>query len=144
MVAAYGALHARAAMVMGWADANADARQAGDRLDHPDELRRTVRSPEMIEARCEIGDLDRTPMAVAHRGRDDRSVAEVRRAGFDEVFEYDVGKTLLLGPCKQSAEHRIAVEARRAPPHDPCGRIDESSRAAIADHGKVQSIVGHG
>ena len=144
MVAAHGALHAQTAMIVHRADADADARQAGDRLDHPDELRWTVRPPEMIEARREIGDLDRAAMAVAHRGCNDRSVADVLRAAFGEVLEDDVGETIFLGPSEQPAEHRIAVEARKAPLHDPRCRIEESSRTTIADYGEVQSIVCHG
>ena len=98
---------------------------------------KTVCPPEMIEARCKVGDLDGA-MAVAHRGCDDRSVAEVLELVSTKSSSTTSAKTLLLGPCQQSAEHRIAVEAREAPHTIRC-RIDESNSTAIADYGEVES-----
>jgi hypothetical protein len=53
------------------------------------------------------------------------------------VVEDDVGKPLFLVAREQPAEDRIAVEAGIAPPHQTRGRIDERSRAPVADDGKI-------
>src|SRR6185295_15959918 len=42
---------------------------------------------------------------------------------------------------EQPAEHRIAVEARKAPPHDSRQRIDQRESAAIADNGKIEILL---
>ena len=59
----------------------------------------------------------------------------------DEPVEHDVGEALLLVAREQPAEHRIAVEAREAPPHDARQRIDQRGGAAIADDGEIEVLL---
>ena len=95
-----------------------DARQAGDRLDDAHQLRRAEHAAELLEARREIGDPHRRAVVVGQNRRDQRRVAHVFRMRRDEPVEHDVGEALLFVAREQAAEHRIAVEAREAPPHD--------------------------
>src|SRR5215510_1390263 len=134
----------RLPVVMRGANADGDTWQPGDRLDHADELRWAERAAELIEARGEIGDSDSCSLAVTHLGRDNRGVAHVFRLDLDAAVQNDVRESLLLPARQQPAKDRITVEARKAPPHDARGGIDKRSGAPIANHGEVQSVLGHG
>ena len=105
------------------------------------ELRRPEHAAELAEARREIGDADRAAVAVGQHGGDDRGVAQIFGLILRHVVEHDVGESLLLVARQQAAEDRIAVEARKAPPHDPRRRIDQRRRAAVADDGKIEPVV---
>src|ERR1051326_5493113 len=62
----------------------------------------------------------------------------------DHVVEHDVRESLLLLAGEQPAEDRIAVEARKAPPHDPGGRIDQRGGAAVAEDGEIEPVIRQG
>src|ERR1044072_3904806 len=59
----------------------------------------------------------------------------------DQTVKHDVGEALLLVAGEQAAEHRIAVVAREAPPHDPPERIDQRDGAAVADDGEIEVLL---
>ena len=143
MVAADGVLRERMAVVVRRAETDGDARQPGDRLDDPDELRRPEHAAELPEARREIGDADGAAVAVGQHGGDDRGVAQIFRLEIGHVVEHDVGESLLLVARQQAAEDRVAVEARKAPPHHARRGIDQRSRAAVADDGKIEPVIDH-
>ena len=69
------------------AEANGDARHAGDRLDDAHELRRSERAAIVVKARREIGDANRPAIAVDKLGHHDRRVAHVFRAGDDLIVD---------------------------------------------------------
>ena len=83
------------------------------------------------------------PCAIGQHGRNDRRVAQIFGLILRHVVEHDVGEALLLLARQQSAEDRVAVEARIAPPDDPRARIDQCGRAPVADDGKIQPMVFH-
>ena len=143
MVAAKRVVRERLAVVARGPHPDGDPRQAGDRLDDPIELRRPEHAAELAEARHEVGDLDLAAVAVGQHGRDDRRVAHVFRLKLRHVVEHDVGESLLLLARQQSAEDRVAVETRIAPPHDPRRRIDQCGRAPVPDDGQIQSVACH-
>src|SRR6185295_8299253 len=141
VVAAERAQHVRFAMPGGWAEANGDARQSGDRLDDADELRRAKGAPELIEARREVGNANRAALGVAQYRRDHGGVALVGGLRGNATVEQNVGEAFLVVACQQAAKNRFAVEARKAPPHDPRLRIDQRGGAAVADNGKVKALL---
>src|SRR3546814_18660761 len=57
-----------------------------------------------------------------------------------KILQLDVVDAALrpLVAVEQAAEHRIAVEAGHATPHDTRLGIDERSETAVADDGKVE------
>src|SRR5262249_23690298 len=142
VIAAQG-VQSRLPIVMRGANPDGEARQPRDWLDHADELRGPERAAELIEARGEIGDSDHCALTIAHLGRANRGVADILRLDVDTSLEGDVRESLLFPARKQPAEDRIAVEARKTPPHDSRRGIDERSRAPVADHSEIQSVVDH-
>src|SRR5262245_32728568 len=125
------------------AKANCNPRHAFYRLNNPNELRRTKGPAIGVEARRTISDADRVALVVAQLSYDDSRVSHILRARFDLALEHDVGEPLLLAAGNQPTEHRIAVVARQAPPHDSRGRIDQRRGAAIANDGKIQPVICH-
>jgi len=130
-------LRKRVAVIVGRAEADGDARQSGDRLDHADELRGAEYAAELAIAGGKIRDAHGGPLPVGEHRRHHRGVAQVFRLEIGHVVEDDVGETLLLVTREQPAEDRVTVEAGIAPPHQARGRIDERSRAPVADDGKI-------
>ena len=59
----------------------------------------------------------------------------------DQAVEHDVGEPLLLIAGEQPAEHGIAIETRKAPPHNASERIDQRDRAAVSDDGKIKVLL---
>ncbi len=60
------------------------------------------------------------------------------------AVQHDIAKSFFLIARKQAREHRVAVEAREAPPHQPRPRVGQRGGAAIADDGKIQPLrFGH-
>ena len=144
VVAADRMLVDRVAVVVRRAETDGDAGKPGDRLDHAEQLRRPERAVEIAEAGREVGDAHRAALAVGQHRLHDRGVAHVFRLEVDHAVEHHVGESLLLVARDQAAEHRVGVEARIAPPHDPRTGFEEGGGASVADDGKVESKVGHG
>ena len=132
------------AVTRGRAEPDRDARQAGNRLDEAHELRRAEHAPVLFEARGKVGDPHGAALTIRQHGADHRGVAYVFGVRRHEAVEHDVGEPLLLVAGEQAAEHRIAVIAREAPPHDPRQRIDQRERAAVADHREIEVLLGCG
>src|SRR5262249_5242713 len=80
----------RAAVIVRGADADRDARQAGDRLDDPDELRWPKNAPELPVAGRKIGDTDRAAALVGEDRRYDRGIAKILRLEVGHVVQHDV------------------------------------------------------
>jgi hypothetical protein len=72
----------RPAVVVRRPHADGDARQAGERLDAADDLRRPVLAFVAIEPRREIANADFSAMNVGEDRLDDRGVAHIARLGF--------------------------------------------------------------
>ena len=126
------------------AEADGDARQAGDRLDDPDQLRRPEHAAELpVSAGAKSVMRTAPPLRSVRTVDDDRGVAQIFRLEIGHVVEHDVGKSLLLVAREQAAEDRVAVKARIAPPHQTRRGIDERSRAPVADDGKIEPVIDH-
>ena len=129
------------AVIVGRPHPHGDPRQAGQRLDDAEQLRRPEHAAELAKARREIGDLDLAAVPVGEHGGDDRAVADIFGMIIHHVFEHDVGEAFLLPSRHQPAEDRIAVEARIAPPHDPRARIDQGGEPAVADDAEIEAVI---
>ncbi len=143
IVAADNKVRGRVPVVVCRAETDGDARQSRNRLDHPDQLRRSKNPTELAMAGRKIGDTDRPASTIGEHRRYHRGVAEILRLKIGHVVEHDIGETLLVVTCEQAAEDRIAVETRVAPPDQARGRVDERSRAAIPDDGEIEPVVRH-
>ena len=126
MIAADGMMRERMAVMMRGTETDGNARQSGDRLDDPDELRRPENTAELPMARGKVGDADGAALLIGEHGGDDSSIAQIFRLKIDHSVEHDVGKSLLLVAREQAAKDRIAVKARIAPPHQACRGIDRA------------------
>ncbi len=125
--------------------ADGHPRQATDGLDATDNLGRMEGALEAQEARREIGDAHRVAVRIFKHRLYDGSVAHVLRTGFRLSVQDDVAKALLFVAGEQTREHRIGIEARKAPPDNAALRVDERSDAPIADGCEVKvSGVGGG
>ena len=120
--------------------ADGDARQARDRLDAADDLRRTEGALVAVEARREVGDAHRGAARVGQHRLDDRGVAHIARRAAGEFRQHDVAKALLLVARQQPREHRVGIEARKAPPDDARAAVDERGDAAISDQRQIKAL----
>ena len=130
------------AVVEGRPHLDRDSRQAGDRLDAPHDLRRTVGAAVEIEARREIDDAHLPAARIDENCLDDGGVAQVLRLDLDKVGERHFAKPLLFVSRQQAGEHRIGIEARKAPPNDAPAPVDESGGLAIADQREIHACAG--
>ena len=121
-----------------------DTRGAADRLDDPHQFRRPIDPSELFEPRRKIGDPHRPACTIPQDRGHDGGVPDILRFALDQLIEDDVGEALLLIAGQQPAKDRIAVITREAPPHDTRCRIEECRRAAVADHGEIESVIAHG
>ena len=103
------------AVVEGRPNAHGDARQPSERLDAPIQLRGMERL-EAVKPRREVGDAHGVAAGVLERGLQHRGVAHIARDRDRLAVEQDVAEALLLVAGEQAREHRVAVEAREAPP----------------------------
>src|SRR5262249_61390846 len=117
--------------------------QPWHRFDHPDQLRRPEHAAELAEARREVSDAHGAALAVGQHRRYHGGIAQIFRLIVRHVVEHDVGKALLVVAGQKAAEDRVAVEARIAPPHQTRFRVDERSRAPVADDSEVEPVIGH-
>ena len=122
-------------------DPDLDARQAGRRLDPPEDLRRIEHALETLEAGHEIGDAQRIAGGIADGGLHDRRVAQVGALRGDRPFQHDVAEPLLLAAGKKARKDGVRIEARKAPPRDAATDIHQRGRSAIADNRKVEGIA---
>ena len=134
----------RTAVIVGRPHSDRDPRNAGHRLDPPDDLRRTERSLVEHEPRSEIRDAQRCAVAAGQDRLDDRRVSQVVRIDAPQVIDDDVAESLLLVARQQAREHRIAVEAREAPPDDARLAVDKCGDATVPDEGKVERLPQRG
>ena len=106
-------------IVGGWTYPDGDAGKSSDRLDNPDQLRRAEHAAKLAKARRKIGDPDRAAFLVGQEGGHDRGIALVIGCEVGHFLEHDIGEALFLIARHKAREHRIAVEAREAPPDQP-------------------------
>ena len=116
MIAAERAIGHRLTVVPCGPHPDGDARQAGDWFDDPEKLRRPEYTAELAKARRKIGDPYFAAVLVGQLGADDCSIAHVFGMKLRHVVEHDVGESLFFLARDQTAEDRVAVEARVAPP----------------------------
>jgi len=88
---------------------------------------------EKNKARREIRDANSAALGVRQNGRDNCGISLVIALGPDLVVQHDVRVALVLVAGEQAREHRISVEARKAPPDDPTVTVDQGSDAPVAD-----------
>ena len=118
-----------------------DARQAGERLDAADDLRRPVLAFESNEPRREIANANLGAMSVGEDRLDDRGVAHIARLGLSKVGKRDLAEAFLFVVGEQAREHRIGIEIGEAPPHDSGVAVDERGGAGVADQRQVEVLV---
>ena len=141
MVAALGGLR-HAGAVFGDRP-EADAGIADHRLDDAHRHGRTVNAPELLEPRCEIGDLHRRSVGIVERGGDDRRVVPIALLAAREVIQLDLVDALIVVSVvsvQQGAEHGIAVKAWQAGPHDTRTPVDQRAEATIADRRDIEIV----
>ncbi len=109
-----------------------------ERLDAADDLRRVKGALEAQEARREICDANGVAAGVLEHRLDDRRVAHILARGRSLPVQDDVAEALFLVTGKQTREHGIGIEARKAPPHDAAGSVDQCSDTAVADWRDVE------
>ena len=112
--------HARA-VACERAQAQRDARRARERADRADEAHRVEDAAVLLEARREIGDLDRAAVLGGetrdeHGGVLDIATACSRRRPSSATSKKPRVRVRIRR--QQRAEHRIAVERRQAAPDD--------------------------
>ena len=96
MIAADGVVGELVAVIVRRAKTNGDARQAGHRLDHPNELRRPKHAAELAKTRGKVGDTDGAALAIGKNRRHDRGIAEVLRLEIGHVVENDIRKSFFF------------------------------------------------
>ncbi len=143
VVAADRAIGDRRSIVAGRTHPDGDARQPGHRLDDADELRRAEHTAELTKARREIGDLDRSALAVGQHGRHQRRVALVVRSKVGQVIQDHVGESLLLVARHETGEDGIAIEPRVAPPDEARRRFEQRGGLPVTDDGEIESEIRH-
>ena len=121
--------------------ADGDARQARQRLNAPDDLRRTENALEALEARREVGDAQHRAAFVGHDRLDDCGIANIVRFAARHVRHHDVREALLFVAGQQAGKHRIAVKSRKAPPDDARLAIHERRDPTIAYERKVEVLL---
>ncbi len=144
VVAAHQTAQACFAVILRRAEADGDARQARHGLDDPHKLGRTRDAAEILVTRGEIGDAHAGAVARGERRGDDGRVALIFGLRFDKFGQNDVGEAFFFLSRKQTTEHRIAVEARIAPPDEAGVGIEQCRGAAIADQRKIERLRFHG
>jgi hypothetical protein len=107
------------------------------RFDDPHELRRTQQPVEVAQPRREIGDLHLGAIVGRQQGDDGGGIALILRSRGDLAIQHHIAKAFFLVARDQPAEHRIAVEAGKTPPHQLAPAVDQGGDAAIADNGKI-------
>ena len=147
VVGAGGDLGVARAPVDRWRQPHADARRAGERAHDADEGVGPVDAVVAAKARAEIDDLDRAAARVGQRGDQDRRVALValrrrRPDRSDRSPRRRADRSAGSSPGEQRAEHRIAIDARHAGPHEArrCGRSARWLRA-IADRREIEIAI---
>ena len=127
-----------APIVEGRPNADLDARQAGQRLNPAEDLRRIEHPLVALEARREVGDRQCVARLIPNDGLYDRRVAQVAGLVGDRTLHDDVAEALFLVAGQQAREYRIGIEARKAPPQQATLRIPERGRTTIANNGQVE------
>ncbi len=145
VIAAAGDLGRRGAVVEARLQPDADAWAAGDRNEPADNQGRPENALVIVETRRKIDDLQRVTLIVAKGCRDDGRVLDIGRLRARQTLEVDGERTALAprsghpaAAVNESAKRGIAVDPRKASPHDTRLAIDERSDAAVADDAEVQ------
>ena len=96
MIGADDKIGGRVAVIVGWAHPDRNARQAGDRFDAPNDLRRSVYALEALKIRSKIGDTHLSAICIGQDRLDDRGVPHVLRLSLDQVRKRDIAETFFL------------------------------------------------
>ncbi len=119
---------------------DADARPALLDGDSPDERLRTEGPVAMVEARDEVGDLDRSAFSVKHCFQNGRVVNIGLFRGL-EAYKFDgegAIRRITARASEKLVKNGIAVEPRKTAPNDPGIPVDEGAYAAITDEPKIE------
>ncbi len=119
-------------------------RPAGERLHAAHEHHRPEHAATAAKSRREIDDAHGAAMAVVQPRLDDRGVAHVVLLGARQIDHVDGENTAVRFTAlflQQRGEHRIAIRAWQAGPHEPRLLVDERRHLAIADHSVVHGYT---
>src|SRR6185312_12953424 len=141
MIGADDHIGRRTSVIVRRPDANSDARQAGERFDPPDDLRRPILAFKSLEPRPEIGNAHFGAMRVGQNGLDDGRIALVARTGLHDIRERDLAEPNLLVVGQQPRKNRIGIEIRETPPHDARIAVDEGGGAGVADQRQIEILA---
>jgi hypothetical protein len=123
--------------------ADADARGAAQRANHAHEGQRTVLAAEVAVAGAEVEDLNGRAGVGVDLGAQDRRVAQVALDDLGGALHVDGPQALGVGrgrvpAAQQGAEHRVAVDPRRAGPEEAAGAVDQGAGRTVADREEVE------
>ena len=121
-----------------WPNPNRNARHTTQRLDAPEHLRGMEDALEPWESREEIGNANAIPCSVGADGFEYCGIPHV--TGFDgrAIAQQDIAKAFFFFTGDQTAKNWIAIDARRAPPDNASGSIDQCRHSPIADGSQFQ------
>ena len=141
MIGADDDVRRRAPVVVRRPDANGDARQASERFDATDDLRRPIFAFEALEPWRKIGNAHLGALRVGQDRLDDGGVTLVARVGLDHIRERHLAEPFVFVVGQQPRKYRIGIEIRETPPHDACVAVDEGGGAGVADHRQIQVLA---
>src|ERR1700720_1377785 len=143
MVAAQRMMRERMTIIMRRAETDGNARQPCNGLDDPHELGGSKNPAELAMPRCEVRDAHRAALRVGKDRDHHGGVAQIFGLEINQPVEQDVGESLFLLAADQTAEDGITVEARVAPPHQPCLGIEQRRRPPVPDDREIESVIPH-
>ncbi len=121
-------------------DPDADARPAFLDGDSPNERLRTEGPVAMVEARDEVGDLDRSAFSVKHCFQNGGVVNIGLFRGL-EAYKLDgkgaIGR-ITARASEKLVKNGIAVEPWKTAPNDPGFLVDEGAYVAVADEPQIE------
>src|SRR5512146_44975 len=109
----------------------------GKSPDPPNQHHRPEPAAVLTEARGGIGDLNGAAMTIIKLRHQNGSVLQIVLLGAFAIRKFYSKEPIVVGFPEQGAEHRVAIEARKAAPDNvgPC--VDQRANSAIADQGKI-------
>ena len=142
VIAAVGCSAQRLAVVLRRSGPHANARVSRQASHAPDQHHGTKHPAVMLEARCEVDDLDFAARGIPHARHENGRVLDVALLGLHAIDDFHREEADVLarsGPrLEQRAEHGIAIEARETRPVDLAHAVDEGADRAVADERQIE------
>src|SRR5262249_11236862 len=132
------------AVFEGRPDADGDAWMPDQGLDAADQHGRAVVAPELVEARCEVGDQQFLARLGPEHGLQDGAVALIGlpraiKAVDDDVHEPGLGVLAV----QQGVEYGIRIQAWKSEPDVSAAIVDQAGDGAVSDRGEFEMRHGN-